>query len=335
MLDISRLERIRLSRYPLSQRMLGQLLRVNYGFLPGVSIDLEGIENVPEEPCIFAMNHTDRYNYWPFQYKLWKLVNRFTATWVKGKYYENRAMGKFMETMNQLPTISRGYIITRDFLELMKRTPTNEEYSQLRTWVDESYEVGSSSAQDESFLSTLPTPILRAKRNVLGREFEPEKEMYPDYVNATFRTMMDLFVVLNEQAHDVGLDILIFPQGTRSKRLLPSHTGIAELAFHLKCPVVPVGCNGSDTAYPGVSPWASKGECVYRIGEPIDHGSVPEYEINEPFQPFSSEADRELGPRFKQLADLVTRRIDSLLDEPYRLRNESEKSVRDEGNRFV
>jgi hypothetical protein len=281
------------------------------------------------------MNHTDRYNYWPFQFKLWKLVNRFTATWVKGKYYENRAMGKFMETMNQLPTISRGYIITRDFLELMKRTPTNEEYSQLRTWVDESYEVGSSSARDESFLSTLPTPILRAKRNVLGREFEPEKEMYPDYVNATFRTMMDLFVVLNEQAHDVGLDILIFPQGTRSKRLLPSHTGIAELAFHLKCPVVPVGCNGSDTAYPGVSPWASKGECVYRIGEPIDHGSVPEYDINEPFQPFSSEADRELGPRFKQLADLVTRRIDSLLDEPYRLGNESEESVRDEGNRFV
>ena len=67
MLDISRLERIRLSRYPLSQRMLGQLLRVNYGFLPGVSIDLEGIENVPEAPCIFAMNQTDRYNYWPFQ----------------------------------------------------------------------------------------------------------------------------------------------------------------------------------------------------------------------------------------------------------------------------
>ena len=42
---------------------------------------------MPDEPVIFAMNHTDRYNYVPFQYGLWQEKDRFTATWVKGKYY--------------------------------------------------------------------------------------------------------------------------------------------------------------------------------------------------------------------------------------------------------
>lgn len=335
MLDIARLKRIRLSRYPISQRLMGQLLRLNYGVLPGVSVELENLENVPPEPCIFAMNHTDRYNYWPFQFKLWRLLNRFTSTWVKGKYYESSAIGKFMEMMNQLPTISRGYIISRDFLELMKRAPTNEEYSLLRQWVDENFEEGGRSERDQEFLSALPTALLHEKRNVLGREFQPDKETYPEYVNATFRTMMELFVVLNKHANEIGLDILIFPQGTRSKRLLPSHTGIAELAFYLKCPVVPVGCNGSDVAYPGGSPWASKGECVYRIGEPIYHGSLPEYEMNEPFQPFTSEADQQYGQQFKDFSNVITQRINTLLDEPYRLGGEGDDSTRDESDRFI
>lgn len=335
MLDIARLERIRLTRYPIYQKAIGQLLRVNYGMLPGVSVELENVDRVPAEPCIFAMNHTDRYNYWPFQYKLWRLLDRFTATWVKGKYYESRAIGKFMEVTNQLPTISRGYIISRDFLELMKRAPTTEEYTVLRKWVDENFEQGGRPEPDPGFLSDLPDSLLHEKRNVLGRAFEPDQESYPEYVNATFRSMMERFVVLNRHAHEIGLDILIFPQGTRSKRLLPSHTGISELAFYLKCPVVPVGCNGSDFAYPGGSPWASKAECVYRIGEPIYHGSIPEYEMKESFQPFTAESDHEYGPRFKDFANVITHRINDLLDEPYQLDEDGEGASRNESDRFI
>jgi hypothetical protein len=33
------------------------------------------------------MNHTDRYNYWPFQYQLWKWQYPYTTVWAKGKYY--------------------------------------------------------------------------------------------------------------------------------------------------------------------------------------------------------------------------------------------------------
>lgn len=335
MLDIPRLERIRLTRYPLSQRIMGQFLRVNYEWLPGVSIRIEGENRLPQEPSIFAMNHTDRYNYWPFQYALWRRWNRFTATWVKGKYYETAVMGKFMEKMNQLPTISRGYIITRDFLEVTKRTPTAEEYSILRGWVDESFELNRAAERDEEILSRVPERILTEGRNSLGREFDPSKESYPEYVNGTFHTMMALFVALNDQTHEVGLEILVFPQGTRSKRLLPSRTGISELALRLKCPIVPVGCSGSDLVYPGSSPWGKKGECIYRIGEPIAYRSIPEYEVGEDFQPFTRDSQVRFGDKFEALAAVVTERINQLLDEPYRLSSEATKNDRSESERFV
>ena len=116
MLDIDRLKRIRLNRYPFVQRMVGYVLLVNQNWAPGFEVEFENADRIPDGPVIFAMNHTDRYNYFPFQVWIWRAFNRFTATWVKGKYYENWFVGSFMEKTNQLPTISRGYIISKDFL---------------------------------------------------------------------------------------------------------------------------------------------------------------------------------------------------------------------------
>ena len=175
MLDIPRLERIRLSRYPLSQRTVGHFLTLNYKLLPGVQIDFENPERAPREPVIFAMNHTDRYNYFPFQWRLWKQFNRFTTTWVKGKYYENSLMATFMEKMNQLPTVSRGYVITKDFTATCGRTPSDEEYACLRRWVD-------SAAQHADIQrpapGQIPERLLSTARDVLGHAFDPAREDY-------------------------------------------------------------------------------------------------------------------------------------------------------------
>ena len=117
MLDLPRMERIKLTARPKMQRLLAYtLLMPNYRVLPGVKIELEGLSRIPDEPVIYAMNHTDRYNYWPFQFWLWRARSRYTATWVKGKYYEKAAVGMFMELTSNLPTVSRGYIITKDFI---------------------------------------------------------------------------------------------------------------------------------------------------------------------------------------------------------------------------
>ena len=142
---------------------------------------------------------------------------------------------------------------------------------------------------------------------------------------------MARFVALNEEARDLGLDLLIFPQGTRSIRLLESHIGIAQIALHLKIPIVPVGCNGSDTLYPGGSPFAKKGRVVYRIGEPIRYEDLSAFHVEEAFAPFSAAAERDHAKAFRGIADLVTDRIDGLLDERYR--RAPEEAVEDESTR--
>ena len=132
MLDLPRLKRIRLMKRPIGQVFFGHtVLTPNYTRLPGIDIEIEGIKKIPNEPVIYAMNHTDRFNYFPFMYKLWKLKERYITVWVKGKYYENPIVGTFMELTSNLPTVSRGYIITKDFTQTMGRRPTEAEYDIL------------------------------------------------------------------------------------------------------------------------------------------------------------------------------------------------------------
>ena len=314
MLDLARLERLKLVRRPFSQRFLGWFLGVNYSRLPGIGLEIENSERIPKGPVVFAMNHTDRYNYWPFQYLLWQRLDRFTTTWVKGKYYEGRFMANFMESMLQLPTVSRGYLITRDFLSVMKRTPTDQEYALLRTVVD-ARAVGQHAEIPAP--PEIPEMLLRKARNPIGVAYDPNEADYADYICALFQAMMGEFIRLNEYAMSIGLDLLIFPQGTRSKRLLPGRIGISQIALHLKVPIVPVGCNGSDGVYPGASPFAGRGKIVYRIGEPIPYEELSAFHIQESFVPFSAKAEHEHSREFQGVTDLVTDHIERLLDSEY------------------
>lgn len=323
MLDLARLERLKLVRRPFSQRFVGWFLGVNYSRLPGIELDFEDQDRIPDSPVIFAMNHTDRYNYWPFQYILWQQLDRFTTTWVKGKYYEGQFMARFMESMLQLPTVSRGYLITRDFLSVMKRTPTDREYALLREVID------ARAVGDHADLPTppdVPEMLLRKARDPMGVEFRPNhgdpaehgEPDYADYICSLFQAMMAQFVELNTHAMRIGLDLLVFPQGTRSKRLLPGRIGISQIALHLKMPIVPVGCNGSDGVYPGASPFAGRGKIVYRVGEPIPYEELSAFHIGEPFVPFSARAERDHAKKFQGVADLIVDRIEPLLDSEYR-----------------
>src|SRR5690606_9766442 len=136
----------------------------------------------PRTPVIFAMNHTDRYNYFPFQVYIWKNASRYTATWVKGKYYEHTLVASFMEMTNQLPTVSRGYLITKDFLATLGRPPSEEEYGALRARVDAAA-FGRDVSTDRA---ALPAALFDRPRDMLGRAFDPSAESYEQAVNALF-----------------------------------------------------------------------------------------------------------------------------------------------------
>lgn len=333
MLDIPRLRRIKLNREPLVQRVVSWLgLWPNYNLPPRVQIEMEGADRIPAGPVIFAMNHTDRYNYFPFQYYLYMNLGRFTATWVKGKYYENSFIGGFMEITNQIPTVSRGYLIARDFIEVMKRPATRKEYALLRNWVDAVAQREEGPAP--TLLAELPEALLKRDRDVMGYEFEPYCESYPEYINSMFGIMMECFVDLNVAALDCGLDLLIFPEGTRSIQLLKGHIGLAEMALHLRATIVPVGCSGSDLLYPGVSPFARGGRVVYRIGEPIPYEKMSPFHILEDFKPFDPVAENRHRKKFQGLVDLVMSRIDDLLDSAYRCDEVQDETAR-KGESFI
>ncbi len=321
MLDLKRLQRLRLSGRPFGQRVVASLyLRPNY-FLNKVRIRFENDERLVPEPVIFAMNHTDAFNYWPFQTALWLERDRLTATWVKGKFYEGRVMAAFMALTNNIPTVSRGYLLTKDYVQTMGERPTNEAYQQLRACIGQvaASEAGEAASDTPVDLGAVPAAVLERPRNILGYDFNPAQESYAQAINGLFRQMMHRFVELNGECFSKGCDLLVFPQGTRSLRLLPGRIGLAQVALHFRRTVVPVGCNGSDLIYPGTSSWAQEGEVTYRFGEPLTYDQAVDFHIDGPFDPFTAEAEARHGEQFQGYVDLVTRRINGLLDERYQL----------------
>ncbi len=315
MLDLQTLERMRLTARPRVQELLGwTVLYPNYRLPPRVEIEFEHVERLPDEPVIYAMNHTDRYNYWPFQFRLWRSRGRFTTTWVKGKYYENRWIGRFMEATNNIPTVSRGYLLSKDFQLAAGRTPRTAEYEALRHWVD-------AAALDRALPPPeleLPRDLLAQPRNTLGIEFRPGTETWAAYINRLFERMMRRFVELNEEGFAKGLDLIVFPQGTRSKRLSRGHPGLAQIALRYRKTIQPIGCSGSDRCYPGSSPIAKGGHITYRFGEPIRWQDLREFHIDEDYEPFSPEAESRHRECFQGLVDLVMGRINDLVEPEYR-----------------
>ncbi len=313
MLDIARLQRIRLSSRPTIQRAVAMgWLWPTYN-LPGrrVKIRFEDFDRVPDEPVIYAMNHTDRFNYWPFQYRLFRKHDRYTATWVKGKYYESQGVGKFMELTNNLPTVSRGYLIAKDFTRTIGRRPSDEEYTAMRDAID------AASRGQQATDSILPRALHTTPRDMLGRAFDPARESWAEAINELFAVMMRRFVELHDEVFENGLDLLIFPQGTRSIRLSAGRIGIAQIAMKYRKTIVPIGCNGSEVLYPGGNPLARGGEVTYRFGHPIRPADYADVQVDG-FTPFHPPDEHTHRPQFQALVDRVMTAIDGLLDPRYR-----------------
>ena len=319
---------------PIGQVFFGHtVLMPSYSRLPGVDIQIEGIGNIPDEPVIYAMNHTDRFNYFPFMYKMWKLKERYITVWVKGKYYENPVVGTFMELTSNLPTVSRGYIITKDFTLTMDRRPTEAEYDTLRALVNSAADPDEAASTVDT--SGIPPELLTTKRDILGVQFDPHRQSYEDAINGVFDAMMRQFVKLNERSFELGLDLLVFPQGTRSIRLPKGRIGMMEVAMRYRKTIVPIGCNGCDLVYTGSLPIAKKGAIVYRVGTPITYDDLSEFHINEPYEPFTAEAEHKHRDKFQGAVDVVMNRINGLLDPQYQFSDDLQSTGVRGTSRFI
>lgn len=336
-LDLPRLRRITIPPHPIIQRIIAWcFLWPNYKFLPGVDIVFENVPDKVDEPFLMAMNHTDRYNYFPLLVKWHMDTGRYPAAWAKGKYYENAFLGAMLERMGTLPVVSRGYLIVRDHLDVTGRRPNEIEYRTLRDWVEE----GGGLPRKQTDRMEPPPGLVDERlftqpRNILGRNFDPERENWCEAINALFADMMIRFMELHEETFERGRDLLIFPEGTRQLRIGPARPGIGQLALHTRRPILPVGCSGSDKLHPGANPFAKKGRVVYRFGTPIPYEELAPYHVDEPFIPFTVEAERAHGDQFQAVADLVMDRVNDLVDPEYR-RDVSQDTADEKGaRRFV
>lgn len=315
MIDSEHLDTISLRTCPHVQILVGRLLLIpNYHFFSRVKIVIENFENIPkDETVIFALNHTDRYNYWPFQYKMWRQGKGrlpYTTTWVKGEYYSNVLLRKFFDWTNNIPVPSRGYLIREDFRKIAKEKISKMEYRVLRDYVS-----------GKVTLQKLGNEITENIRKVIDypRTWLSGIEIpYSDYVDLYYRQLMAKVAQINFQAlFDRKLNVIIFPEGTRSQTLGTGKTGIAHLALKANKKVVPVGCNGSDRVYTGNLPWAKSGTIVYRIGTPIDPLEIVG-DIDRSFVPFSREAELQMKDEFREFTQFVMERINELLDDHHR-----------------
>jgi hypothetical protein len=305
MIDLDYLKKIRLVSAPMGQQIVAALLLFpNYRIFANVDIRIENIERIPrDENVIFAMNHTDRFNYWPFQYKLWSMkCFSYATVWVKGKYYRNALLAKGLDLCSLIPVPSMGYLIEEFYRKKFKQRLDKNVYRAIKDIIDGRYES----------IEAYPKKASEAL-NALGEQFV-------DFVRGYYDLIMERVAELSWTAlSEKRLNLIIFPEGTRGTQLGEGRTGVAQLALSTGKKIVPIGCNNSDQLYTGSLPFAKSGQIVYRVGEPLSlDNQLQEFAIDEPFKLFSKESQRKYKRQFEEVTRIVMENINKLLDEKYR-----------------
>jgi 1-acyl-sn-glycerol-3-phosphate acyltransferase len=305
MVDLDYLERIKLVSRPLGQRIVAALLLLpNYRIFAHVDIRIENVDRIPrDENVIFAMNHTDRFNYWPFQYKLWSMKYfPYTTVWVKGKYYRNALLAKGLDLCNLIPVPSKGYLIEEFYKKKFKKRLDGNLYRAIKDVIDGKYEK----------IEQYPKAALEVI-SAMGDQFV-------EFIHTHYALIMERVAELSRKALcEQNLNLIIFPEGTRGTVLGEGRTGLAQVALSTEKKIVPVGCNNSDVLYSGSLPFAKSGVITYRIGEPLSlDNQLKEFRIEEKFTLFSKESQQKYKKQFEQVTGIVMESINRLLDEKYR-----------------
>ncbi len=305
MIDIEYFKRIKLVSEPFGQKIVAHLLLLpNYRIFQKVDIRIENHERIPRgESVIFAMNHTDRFNYWPFQYKLLKMREfPFTTVWVKAKYYKNAFLAKGLDLCNLIPVPSMGYLIEEYYRKKFNRKMDKGLYRTVRDMIEG--RLAEAGPQERAAIDAL---------QAMGEHFA-------EFVRLQYEGVMEKVAELSRTALcEQKLNLIIFPEGTRSVKLAEGRTGLAQLALHTGKRIVPVACNNSEMVYRGSLPFARSGRITYRIGEPLSvDDQLKPFRILEPFRLLSRESQLRYREQFEGVTRIVMESIDRMLDAKYR-----------------
>ena len=291
-----------------------------YRFPKRTVITIDGLERMNNEKSFMvAMNHTDRFNYAPFMYHLDQVGLPPLAPWVKGKYYQNPHLARLLVWCACTPVPARGFLLTLDWLARMERRPNEFEYRQLRR-------LGDRLEIDAPLEDGVADYLTKAP----GGDAKSFGELFADH----FETLSGEFIRINVEALELGYRPLVFPQGTRSKRMTQGFSGIIQMALHLGVPILPVAVTGSEDIYPDDSPLAKGGHVHYTIGDfydPMAGGDIPQN-----FIPMTIRASQEHGQRFDVLTAELMDCLNALLPSDYQFDPSEKKDLADNpSGRFV
>lgn len=297
------LEEFHLPNVPYLQIFIARVfLFFDYRFPKPTTVSIDGLDKMAiDRPFLVAMNHTDRYNYAPFMWHLDKVGLPPLAPWVKGKYYRKPWLAKVLTWSACMPIPSRGFLLTMDWLARMDRLPDNDEYRELRLLGDGEFGDREPSEAVARYLEVAP-----------GRS--PE-EFFPRF-QGHFEALTGQIVRINVEALDKGYRPIIFPQGTRSRRLTRGFSGIIQMALHLGVPILPVAVSGADLIYPGNEIFSKGGHVHYSVGDLFDPSAEPDAPTD--FTPLTINASRQHGEQFQRLTDMLMDQLNELLPEEYR-----------------
>jgi len=317
-MDLHRLLRLKLSARPMGQILFARGL-VGLGFKKPwgpTHLEIEGLERLltPHGNYI-VMNHTDRYTCWPLQHHLLVHHDRYTSAWVKAKYYKNPMVAWLLDRFNNIPVPSRGHLLTQNFSEVAKKEPSRAAYEILKRVTE------STSLQDfdlAAAIHALPDEQEQAALKQILRISDPNgPARYAEAARQEFDGLMKEVVRLNQEALRLGLDIIVFPEGTRRKRVSKGFTGAAQMILATGASVIPVGASGVDRLFPGASPISRGGSAKVRVGYALRPGiELKPFEEGPAFTPFTLDAKKQ-EPRFQALTDHLMDQVNELVDPEY------------------
>ena len=269
-----------------------------------LKLKLEGLEHIPDQPCIVATNHTHNYDFLPLRYLFYHQKGVSLSTWIKARAWQNPLLINYLSYTGNVPLASRGYVLSGDFKQVFQRKPSEEEYRALRNHLDK----GTPLPEGEVF-----DRLQQEARSILGIDFNPSSSSYRDCIDLCFREFMESTLVVAEKAVKNGLYQHINPQGTRSSRLTDGRPGAIHVAARLNLPILPVSILGMREAMPNQGIRSAGGTILVKCGEPY----LPSLEdLSSGYRPFfvKEESDQQIIDR--ELSVLMSK-INELCDERY------------------
>ena len=280
-----------------------------FGLQPSLKLELDGVDLIPDYPCIVATNHTHNYDFLPLRYLFFQRKNIQLSTWIKARAWQGKALIHYLSKTANVPIASRGYVISGDFMKLIGRKPTDQEYRVLRDHLDQ----GAPLPDGEVFERLQQSP-----RDIFDTPFSPTQHSYRDAVEACFMEFMDASLEVAQRVLDAGGFQHVNPQGTRSSRLTMGKPGVMHIAAALQVPILPVTILGMRSALPNQGLKSSGGTIVVKCGTPYR----PDLScLSTTYRPFAVPDGQDQAVIDRALIELMER-LNELCDEEHGMRDD-------------